>query len=175
MANVGKAQRHALGHGDGLAVGARAQLRKHALGVGQRVQRLRLGPPGPARLARFPLGLALLNMGAVAQHNLAQVAGGFCGIHRAPKAVFVQKRQVAGMVDVRVRQHHKIQLAGGQGQRRVFKGVRALLHAAIHQEIAPAHLHQRAAACHLVRGAKKRHLHAITPIGRPAGRLFLLL
>ena len=68
-----------------------------------------------------------------------------------------------GVVHVRVRDEHKLELRRRDGDVDVFKLVAPLLHAAIDQTVMSADLEQGAAAGHLVIGADKCQLHALAP------------
>ena len=85
-------------------------------------------------LAVFPLGLLLLDMGRVLQHDGAEVAGRIRGVDGAAVAVFVQVGDAARVVDVGMGQQQGFVGAGGIGQVGVFVYVAALLHAAIDQD-----------------------------------------
>ena len=63
-----------------------------------------------------PLGVALLDVSAVKQHDVAQLFGGGSAIDLAAKALFVKKREPAAVVDVSVRQHHVINLGGVENE-----------------------------------------------------------
>lgn len=54
----------------------------------------------------------LLDHGRIAQHRGAQIAGGVGAIHMAGEAAFGQIRNVAAVVDVRMRQRDGVDLAG---------------------------------------------------------------
>jgi len=86
------------------------------------------------------LGVLLLDMGGVAQHPVAEIDGGRSGEDGARKAVLDQGGEVAGMVDVSMRENHGID--GGSRERKIAilaVGVfaAALVHPAIEKK-APA-------------------------------------
>ena len=105
---------------------------------------------GALGLAVFPLGFKLLNMRRVPQHDAAQLHRGDGGVDPAPEAVVRQQRQKAGMVDMGMGDEHKVDLAGGYGQRLVFVHILALLHAVVDEEPLPCRFQHGAAAGHLV-------------------------
>jgi len=70
---------------------------------------------------------------------------------------------VAGVVHVRVRDEHELDLRCRDGDIDVLKLVAPLLHAAVDQAVMPADLEQGAAAGHLVVGADKCQLHGLAP------------
>ena len=146
-----------------LAVAAWAQQTQHALHVLERIQRLGRRLAGAGGLAPLPLGLGHLDVRRVAQHDAAQVAGRLRGVDRAAEALLIQQRQVAGVVHVRVRDEHKLDLRRRDGDGNVLKQVPPLLHAAVDQAVVPADLEQGAAAGHLVVGADKCQLHGLAP------------
>ena len=102
-------------------------------------------------------------MRRVAQHDAAQVARRLGGVNRAAKALLIQQRQVAGVVHVRVRDEHELDLRCRDWDVDVLKLVAPLLHAAVDQAVMPADLEQGAAAGHLVVGADKCQLHGLAP------------
>ena len=159
MPHVRKAQRHALRHAHALAVGARAEEPQRGERVVGGVQRLHGGPPRALGLARLPLRVGHLNVRRVQQHDAAECVGGLGGVNSAAEAVFAELRQKARVVDVRVGEEHRVDLAGSDGQRRVFKHVHALLHAAVDEVEMPGALQQRAAAGDLVRRAEEGEFH----------------
>ena len=61
-----------------------------------------------AVLAVLPLGFHFLNMGRIEQHDLAQVNCGRRGDDLAAEAVTHKLWQTAGMVEVGVRQQHRV-------------------------------------------------------------------
>ena len=85
-------------------------------------------------------------MGAVPEHDPAQIAGLFGGVNAALEAVFVQQRQKAGVVNVGVGQQHEIDLSGGDGEVLILKNVSSLFHAAVHKAVLTAAGEQGAAA-----------------------------
>lgn len=104
-------------------------------------------------------------MRRIAQHDAAQVACRLRGVDRAAKALLIQQRQVAGVIHVRVRDEHELDLRRRDGDGDVLKQVASLLHAAVDQAVVPADLKQGAAAGHLVVGADKCQLHGLAPSG----------
>ena len=148
---------------DALAVAARTQQTQHALYVLERIQRFGCRLAGAGGLASLPLGLGHLDVRCIAQHDAAQVACRLRGVDRAAKALLIQQRQVAGVIHVRVRDEHKLDLRRRDGDGDVLKQVASLLHAAVDQAVVPADLKQSAAAGHLVVGADKCQLHGLAP------------
>ena len=102
-------------------------------------------------------------MRRVAQHDAAQVARCLRGVDRAAKALLIQQRQVAGVIHVRVRDEHELDLCRRDGDGDILKQIAPLLHAAVDQAVVPADLEQGAAAGHLVVGADKCQLHGLAP------------
>ena len=56
-----------------------------------------------------PLRVLLLQVGGVGQHHREQVRRAGRAIHRAAELLSGEERQVSGVVDVRMRQHHRIE------------------------------------------------------------------
>ena len=162
MADVRKAYLHAFQHGQALAIAAGAQKVERALGVFQVVDRLHGRAAGALGLARLPFRVRDLYVGAVAQHDLQKVAGLLRGVDGAAEAALVEQRQVAGMVDVGVRDEDAEQRLGLHGKGLVFKAVCALFHAAIDEEGAVVDGQKRLAAGDFMGGAEKFHAHVFT-------------
>ena len=120
------------------------------LGVLDGVVRFHRRQAGAGVLAVFPLGLRLLDVGGVPQHDVAQPAGGAGGVDLAPVALLGQQGQMAAVVDVGVGQQNAVDLAGRHGQRLVLVDILALLHAAVDQEMQPPCLQQGTAARYFV-------------------------
>ena len=78
----------------------------------KRQRRLVLGKA----LAVGVVGVFLLVVRGVQQQQLGQRLGGRRRIHRPAKAVLHEPRQVADVIDVRVRQHHGVDLRGIERQ-----------------------------------------------------------
>ena len=124
--------------------------RQGPLGIGHRIKRLHQAVFEPGSLAMFQaviqeLGVVFLNVGRVAQHPVAEIHGGGSGINRAGESVFRQRRQVAAMVDVRVRKDDGIHRRAGKRQMAVLVvGVfaTALVKAAIQKDPLAARLQQ---------------------------------
>ena len=162
VADVRKAYLHAFEHGQALAIAAGAQKAERALGVLEVVDRLHGRSAGALGLARLPLRVRDLYVGAVAQHDLQKVASLLRGVDGAAEAALVEQRQVAGMVDVGVRDEDAEQRLGPHGKGLVFKAVRALFHAAIDEEGAIVDGKQCLAAGDFMGGAEKFHAHRFT-------------
>ena len=159
VAHIGEADGDAVVHLDHLAVGAGDHMAHQPGHVLQVVQGLHLRPAVSQGLAAFPLRLGHLDVGAVAQHDVTQGAGGGGSVDRAPEALLIQQGQMAGMVDMGVGQQGKVQLPGRDGQRLIFKQVPPLFHAAVHNALLVPHLDIGAAAGDLMGGAQKCNFH----------------
>ena len=118
---------------------------------------------GALALAVLPLGLKLLDVRGVPQHDAAQLHGGIGGINFAPEAVAHQQRQQAGMVDVGMGRQHPVDLAGCHRNGLIFIHILALFHAAVDEEPPPGGFQHRTAAGDLMIRAQKRDLHPKTP------------
>ena len=116
MADIRKAYLHAFEHGQALAIAAGAQKAERALGVLEVVDRLHGRSAGALGLARLPLRVRNLYVGAVAQHDLQKVASLLRGVDGAAEAAPVEQRQVAGMVDVGVRDETQSSASGRTGR-----------------------------------------------------------
>ena len=101
-------------------------------------------------------------MRRIAQHDAAQVACRLRGVDRAAEALLIQQRQVAGVIHVRVRDEHELDLRRRDGDGDVLKQVASLLHAAVDEVALPSCFQQGAAARDLVVGSQKCELHRYT-------------
>ena len=153
-----------------LAVAHRAEMLNGVLGVLHGKQRLHQSLAGPLVLTVLVFGFALVDLGAVNEHDPAQIAGLSSGVDRSVKALLEQQRQMAGVVYVRVRQQHEVQLSRRNGERLIFINVLSLFHAAVHQTAAAGALDQRTTAGDLMVGAQKGDFHGHSPM-RTAGTL----
>ena len=123
------------------------------------IKRLLKRPAAALRLAVFPLGVHLLDMRGIQQHNFTQVGGGVRGENFAPEAVFIKQRQIPAVVDVRMGQENIVDFGFRDGQRGVLIEVDALLHAVVHHNVFFTGVEQKAAARYLARRAQKGELH----------------
>ena len=84
-------------------------------------------------------------------------------IDLATESVLIQLGQHTGMVDMRVCQKDCVDLSGQYWERRVFKNIDPLLHAAINQEVTPTALQKRTAPRHFMRCANECKFHGYAP------------
>ena len=103
----------------------RVEQRKGGLGVFHRVERLHrviAGSGTAGDIQRFAaqvplvqkLGVLFLDGSGVGQHGPAQIGGAGAGIDGPVKSVLHQQRQVAAVIDVRMRQHHRGDVPAGK-------------------------------------------------------------
>ena len=145
---------------DKLSVIAGAKHRNGRLRVVHGIHRLDRVPSGAFCLSGEPFRVALLDMRAVTKHDLAQAAGRIRGINRPCIAVFEQKRDISGVVDMRVGQKDKFDFCGVNGDALVDENILALLHPAIDKPEMPADLDHGTAAGNLMGRAQKCQLHS---------------
>ena len=116
VAGVVEAQRDARPDAQGPAVSQPHEIGQAGYGILHGVDRLDRRQP----LAGAPLvhvgHVLFLDVAAVPQHGAAQVARGGSGVDIAPEAVLDQVRDVAGVVDVRVGEDHRVDGAAVEGQ-----------------------------------------------------------
>ena len=150
VAHIGKAHLHTAGRAveQGLPclIGAGHKLLHDILGILDRVVRLDHFCAAAHRLTVFPLGLLLLNVGGVLEHDAAEVAGGLGRVDGAAVAVFVQVRDAPRMVDMGMGEQQCLIGAGGIRQLGIFVDIAALLHAAVDQDAVACCLQLGAAA-----------------------------
>ena len=150
VAHIGKAHLDtplgAVEQGLPCLIGAGHELLHDVLGILDRVVRLDHFCAAAHGLTVFPLGLLLLNVGRVLEHDAAEVAGGLGRVDGAAVAVFVQVRDPARVVDMGMGQQQRLIGAGGIGQVGIFVDIAALLPAAVDQDAVPRCLQLGAAA-----------------------------
>ena len=159
MPRVDEAHRDARAQLKGLLVVIDHQIVQRQLGVLHGIQRLHRRPAGTAALLVGPLGIALLNVGAVQQHDAHQLAGEAAGIDLSGVAPLVKQGDASGMVDMGMGSEHIIHLAGCKGQLVVVNLVPALLQAAVHQDPLAAGVDAVAAAGDRAGSTVKCQLH----------------
>ena len=140
----------------------RHDARQRALGVGHRVQRQRGRMARTAEAVRAA-GVFFLQVRAVEQHHLAQVARGGRRVDAAAKALLHQRRQEAAVVEVGVAQHHGVDRRRLDRKRRpvaLAQRLVALEQAAVEQDARAAGVDQVARAGDRVGGAEEGDLHA---------------
>ena len=172
QADAGRAQQvagvdehgvHAVTDVDLLAVLAGVHELPHPHGILHRVQRLLHGAARPLVLTVFILGVALLNMGGVLQHDIQQLRRQASGEDTALKALLDQQGDTAGVVDMGVRHQHIVDLARVERQAGVIDLVPALLQAAVNEDVLAAHLQTMAAAGDTLICSVKAQFHGVVP------------
>ena len=159
MARVHKLHFHALAQVDDLPVLAGGHELPHPLGILDGVERVHMGRAGPLALAVFPLGVLLLDMGRVQQHDVQQLGGEPRGEDLPLKALLDEHGDPAGVVDMGVGHQQVIDGIGREGKFRVGYLVPPLLQPAVHQDALSAYIQTVTAAGHALIGAKKAELH----------------
>ena len=148
-----------------LVVGGGADLPQSLLGIRHPIDGRFFGAQRLALLGappRGPLGIGLLDVGAVAQHHLQQVARGRHRVDRPFKAVAGQLGQQATVVDMCVGEEDEIDGGGIEGKGGVVacRGLASALdHAAIDQEADLISFDEIAGARDLAGCADKMDLH----------------
>jgi hypothetical protein len=152
-----------------LVVGHGLKQRQCALSVAHGIER-RHAPVLQARglavlqplIQKF--GVFLLDMRRIAQHPVAQIDGGGSGIDRAREPVLHQRGQVPRVVDVGVRQYHRLDGRAAERQAPVLLiGVFSppLIQPAIQQEPFAARFHQVHRPRDRSRCTPERKLHGL--------------
>ena len=163
MARVDKHRVHPVAQVDGLVIFAGVNKLRHPLGVGHGIQGLLLRPAGPAVLAVFILGVALLDVGGILEHDAHELSREPGGENTALEAVFDEHGHPAGVVDVGVGDEHIVDAARGKGQGAVVHLVPALLQSAVDEDALAAYLQTMAAAGDALVSAEKTQLHGVRP------------
>ncbi len=138
MTCIGKHRFHTITQSHFLAVLAGVQIFLHLHGVCYGIKRLHFALAGTLAFAIEPHGVALLNMGAVKQHNLHQLRRQPSGQNPAAETLTDQQRKASGMIDMRVSHQHIINHPGLKRQRPVVDLITALLQPAVNQDLFPA-------------------------------------
>ena len=160
MAGVGEFQVHAIAEVDELAVLAGVQELRHPLRVRHGVEGFRPGGSGALALAVFPLGVLLLDVGGVQQHDLQQLGGEAGGEDAALEALLDEHGNPAGVVDVGVGDQDVVDGVGGKGEFAVGNLVPALLKAAVDEDAGVVDLQTVAASGDALVRAVKAELHS---------------
>ena len=161
MSHVRHADRNRVVDLDHLPVRAGVHQAHQPRHVVQIVKRFDLMLAFPLSFTALPLSLGDLDVGAVAQHDIAQGHRRLRRKDRAAKALLIQQREQPCVVDMRVRQQHKIQRRRRHGQRLVFVQILSLLHAVVHKTFFVADFDIGATAGHFMRRAEKADLHPL--------------
>ena len=127
VARVGEHRRHALAQLDRLTVLAGGDELKDIHRVLGGIERLDRLAARALTLAVAVLGVALLNMSGVEQHDAHEVGGHTGGQDASGKAALDQQRDAARVVDVRVGDEQNIDIAGSESEITVVELVAALL------------------------------------------------
>ena len=133
------------------------------LGVGQGVEGLHRRAARPAALLVLPLGVGLLDVGRVPEHDGHELSGQPGGHDPAVEALLLQQGDAAGVVDVGVGDDHIVDGAGGKVQHAVVPLVPALLKAAVNEDAGSVDLQAVAAPGDGLGRAVKSELHGAPP------------
>ena len=87
------------------------------------------------RLTVLPLRILHLDMCTVTQHNATQIRRSIRGIDLSSEASGIQKRQKTRMIHMGMGQQHIIHLRLAHRKLCILKGINALLHTIIHQNM----------------------------------------
>ena len=164
MARVGEPDLDPLAQVEEPAVLHRLQHMDGLLGVHQGVKRLHRRQSGALALLVVPVGVPLLDVGGVPEHDAHQLGGQAGGEDTAVEALLHQQGQAAGVVDVGVGNQNIVDVVGGEVQRVVVMLVLALLQAAVDKNFLAVDLQAVAAAGYRVGRSEKCQLHGIASL-----------
>ena len=109
----------------------------------------------------MPLGVSLLDMGGVPEHDAHKLSGQASGEDAAVEALLHQKGQAAGVVDVGVGDEHIVDVIGSEVQLVLIVLILTLLQAAVDENLLAVDLQAVTAAGDRVGGAEKCQFHGI--------------
>ena len=150
MPRIHKAHLKSLAHIHHMMILAGHKMRQHPHGVIHIIYRHNLRFSRPLCLAVLPLRLGHLNMRAVFEHNVTELARRRRRKHLSAKPVPVQKRQKTGMVNMRMRDKYIVNLRGIDRYLLIDVEIRPLFHAAVHQNVMSAKCQIMTAPRHLM-------------------------
>ena len=127
------------------------------------VEGLHMGGAGAGGLAVFPLGVRLLDVGGVQEHDVHEVRRQAGGEDLAVEALLDEHGHPAGVVDVGVGDEDIVNAPRREGELRVADLVPALLQSAVHQDLLAVDLQAVAAAGDALVGAEKAQFHTAPP------------
>ena len=125
------------------------------LGVCDGVEGLHRRPARPLALLVLPLGVGLLDVSGVPQHDGHELPRQAGGNDLAVEALLDQQGNAAGVVDVGMGDNDIVDISGGEVQHPVVPLVSALLEAAVDEDLLAAHLQAVAASGDRLGRAKK--------------------
>ena len=164
MAGVGKAQTNPLAQVHQLPILIGLHQLHGVLGVGDGVEGLHRRPAGPAALLVLPLGVRLLDVGRVPQHDGHELPGQAGGHDPAVEALLHQQRDTASVVDVGVGDDDIVDVARGEVQHTVVPLVPSLLESAVDEDALSVDLHTVTAPGDGLGSAEKCELHGAPPL-----------
>ncbi len=163
MAGIAQAEADAGEQFDALVVVDPFELAQHVFDVAFVVQRfLRLQAAARAS-AVFIIDVGGGQSRRVFEHDLRQVAGGALGVDRPAIAALAQQRQAPDVVDVRVRQDHRVEPVQVEVE---LRGIALVLvatgldHAAVEQDAFAGGFDQMTGAGDFTGSTEKAELHA---------------
>ena len=139
------------------------ELPEHFLDIDLVVQRLQQFLAGALAPAVLVFDVGCRETRRVLEHDARQVLGRALGVDRPAVTAFAQQRQPADMIDMRVRQDHRVDCIDreGEGGGVAFVLVAARLdHAAVEQDVFAQGFNLVAGAGDFTSGAKECQLHA---------------
>ena len=169
MSRADELYRHARHHGHRAFVTDGLQQRHRAAGVPDREQRQRGLVPGVA-LAIGSLGVLFLQLRSVFEHDPGEVFGRRRTPDPSLETLCDQPRQKAAVIEVRVRENHR--LDGIRPDRKrlpvsLTEILQSLKEATIDEQPSPVHLEQVLGSGDGARRAEKSQRHAKSPICPP--------
>lgn len=159
MPRIGKDCAHALAQLDALTVFADGEELKDIHRVLGGIERLNIIAPRALALAVAVLGVALLNMSGVEQHDAHEVGGHAGGQDASGKAALDHQGDTPRMVDVRMGDEQNVNVRGVEGEHGVVQLVTPLLQAAVHKDALAVDLKTMARAGDAAVRAVKMQFH----------------
>ena len=122
-----------------------------------------MGGAGAGGLAVFPLGVGLLDVGGVQEHDVHEVRRQARREDLAVEALLDEHGHPAGVVDVGVGDEDIVDAPRREGELLIADLVPALLQTAVHQDLLAVDLQTVAAAGDALVGAEKAQFHTAPP------------
>ena len=159
MTGIVEANLHPLAQVDDLVVLYSRDLFQSGFGIQQGIERLHSLPAGTLALLVLPLGIALLNVGGVPQHNGQKLSGQASGNDLSLEAKLDQQGNSAGVINMSMGDQYIVDGVGDKIQGVIIMLVTPLLETAVNEDSLIADFQTVTAAGDCVCSAEKSNFH----------------